>query len=315
VSRSRLGEFELIRRLAERLGPPRPEGVIGIGDDTAGIPGPDGWTLYTCDVAVEGRHFRLECTPPADLGWKIATANVSDIAACGGTPRHALVSLGVAPHVTEEQLDGLYDGLAEAGRHYGFCVVGGNVTGAAQFFVDLFMTGHAARFVTRGGARPGHLLALSGPLGASAAGQEILATGARDDIERALVRRHLRPMARLDFAEALRDGASAAIDISDGLSSELHHLAEASRVRLDVSALRLPILGELRDYAARRDRNPLDWALHGGEDYELLFSFAPSERERFARLGATEIGEVSEGSDVYLDGKPLAARGWDHLRE
>jgi thiamine-monophosphate kinase len=312
MSPARRNEFELIRRLAARIGPP-PEGLIGIGDDAAGVPVPDGWLLYTCDVAVEGRHFRLGQMTPADIGWRLASANVSDIVACGGLPRHALVSLGVPPHVADEQLDALYAGLAEAGRDFGFHVIGGNVSGANELFVDLFMTGHTGRFVPRGGARPGDVLAVSGPLGGSAAGLEILGRGARNDAERALVRRHLRPRARTDFADALRAAASAAIDISDGLSSELHHLAEASRVRLELEPARIPLAPELRAYAVARPGDSLAWALRSGEEYEVLFTYAPSDAPRFAKLGAVEIGTVRAGSGVFLDGVPLAPRGWEHL--
>jgi thiamine-monophosphate kinase len=309
---TRRSEFELIRRLAERLGPP-PTGVIGIGDDAAGVPDGDGWLLYTCDVAVEGRHFRLERMAPADIGWRLASANVSDIVACGGQPRHALVSLGVPAHTGDEQLDALYGGLAEAGRDFGFHVIGGNVSGASELFIDIFMIGHTTRFVPRGGARPGDALALSGALGGSAAGLEILERGAASDAERALVRRHLRPRARTDYADSLRDAASAAIDISDGLSSELRHLAEASRMRLELDAASIPIAPELRAHAKARGADALDWALHGGEEYEVLFTYAPINAPRFAKLGATEIGVVREGRGVYLNGKPLAPRGWDHM--
>ena len=279
MSPARRNEFELIRRLAARLGP-APEGLIGIGDDAAGVPDGEGWLLYTCDVAVEGRHFRLGQMPPADIGWRLASANVSDIVACGGLPRHVLVSLGVPPHVADEQLDALYAGLAEAGRDFGFHVIGGNVSGAHELFVDLFMTGHTSRFVPRGGARPGDVLAVSGPLGGSAAGLEILGRGARDESERALVRRHLRPRARTDFAEALRAAASAAIDISDGLSSELHHLAEASHVRLELESARIPRAPELRAYAGADPAASLGWALRGGEEYSARDDEPPPDMQR-----------------------------------
>jgi thiamine-monophosphate kinase len=315
MTRERIGEFELIRRLAERLGQPPPEGVIGIGDDAAGIPTPEGWLLLTCDIAVEGRHFRLEEASLADLGWKAATANVSDIAACGGRPRFALISLGVPAHLEPARLDALYAGIAEAGAAYGFFVVGGNVSGSAELIVDIFMTGHTNRFVPRGGARPGHLLAVSGALGDAAAALELTGGRAAGPVEQALVRRHWRPRARTDLAEALCAGASAAIDISDGLSSELHHIAEASAVRLEIERARIPCSPELAAFARARGADPLRWALHGGESYELLFSFPREEESRFAALGATVIGEAREGRGVFCSGEPLAPEGWDHLRK
>ena len=320
MTRSRIGEFDLIARLARRIGP-APEGVIGIGDDAAAVPDGAGWLIYTCDIAVENRHFTLAHTAPADLGWKVATANASDVAACGGKPRHALISLGVPARLAPEWLEGMYDGLAEAARAYGFSVLGGNVSGASELVVDLFMTGHTNRFVPRSGARPGHLLAVSGPLGDAAAGLALLGRapgGSRPDpmadpVASALLIRHHRPRARTDLADALAAGASAAIDISDGLSSELHHLARASNARLDVERGRIPCSPELLAFARAEARDPLDWALHGGEGYELLFAFAPGEEPRFRALGATVIGRVSAGAGVFLSGEPLAPQGWDHL--
>jgi thiamine-monophosphate kinase len=314
MNRDRPGEFALIRRLAERLGRPAPNGAIGIGDDAAGVPTAEGWLLLTCDIAVEGRHFLLEHIALSDLGWKVATANVSDVVACGGLPRHALVSLGVPARLDLTRLDELYDGIAEAAAAYGFHVIGGNVSGSGELIVDCFMTGHTSRFVPRGGALPGHQLAVSGPLGDGAAGLTLLGIAAPSPLERVLLRRHWRPRARTELAEALRRGASAAIDISDGLSSELHHMAQASRVRLEVDRERIPCSAELRAFAAERGTDVLGWALHGGEAYEILFSFPPEEEGRFAAHGVTVIGEVRAGEGVYLSGEPLVSAGWDHLR-
>lgn len=313
---ARLDEFELIRRLAARAGG-APPGVMGIGDDAAAIPCERGWLLLTCDIAVEGRHFLPGRTPMRDVGWKVATANVSDVVACGGRPAHALVSLTLPEWLAEADLDALYDGLAEAAAHYGFGVVGGNVSGAGTLVADVFMTGRAPRFVARGGARPGHRLAVSGTPGDSAAGLELLRRhgpgGGRPPHEAALLARHLRPRARLDLADAVAAGASAAIDISDGLSSEVHHLARASGVRLHLERGALPCSEALRAFAGERGEDPLQRVLTGGEDYELLFTFAPAEAGRFEGRDVTVIGEVGAGEGVSLSGEPLAPGGWDHL--
>jgi thiamine-monophosphate kinase len=314
MATSRLGEFELIARLASRLAPPSQAGVVGIGDDCAAIPSAGGVQLLTCDIAVAGRHFLPGRTPMADVGWKVASANVSDVCACGGRPTHALVSLGVPAEPDAEALDALYDGLAEAAGAYGFTVVGGNVSGAGQLLVDLFMLGEAPRFIARSGARPGELLAVSGRLGGAAAGLALFGepgTALSDP----LVQRHLRPRARTELVELLQAVATAAIDISDGLASELSHLAQRSGVCLAVEGAQVPLHAALGAHARERGQHALEIALHSGEEYELLFTLPAARRAALAGHDVTVIGEVRQGSGVLLDDRPLAPRGWNHLRD
>ena len=310
-----MGEFDLIAKLAARLGPPRVPGAIGIGHDCAALPDGDGFLLLKCDAAVEGRHFIRGLLPPEDIGWRIATANVSDIAASGGRPTAALVSLGVPAGFPEPELERIYDGLAEAARHYGFDVLGGNVSGASELFIDVFMVGRAQRFLPRSGAQAGDLVVVSGPLGDSAAGLEVLKRGGAGALEHALVQRHRRPRARLDLVDPLQGVAHACIDISDGLSSELNHVATASGVCLSVERDRIPVSDALRRHAAEAGRDPVDYALSGGEDYELLFTVPRGGAlQALGGLGTRIIGEAVPGQGVLLDGKPLASTGWDHLR-
>jgi thiamine-monophosphate kinase len=314
-----LGEFELIERLASRLEAPRVRGAVGIGDDCAALPTEDGFLLLTCDAAVANRHFVAGLTPWLDVGWRIGTANVSDIVACGGRPFAALSSLGVPADMAPESLEAVYDGLADAARHYGFDVLGGNVSGAAELWIDLFMLGRTRRFLSRKGAQPGDLIVVSGPLGDSAAGLELLRSRTRAADAPAyaapLVQRHLRPQARLDLVEPLLAVATAAIDVSDGLASELHHLAQGSGVRLAVQRGRIPHSAELAAFAADRGRDPVQIALHSGEEYELVFTVPPGGgMVPFGGLGTRIIGEAQAGSGVLIDGEPLANLGWDHLR-
>ncbi len=313
------GEFELIERLASRLEAPRRAGAVGIGDDCAALPTPDGFLLLTCDAAVANRHFIAGLTPWLDVGWRIGTANVSDIVACGGRPSAALSSLGVPPEFPPAALEAVYDGLADAARHYGFDVLGGNVSGAGELWVDLFMIGHTRRFLSRAGARPGDLVAVSGPLGDSAAGLDLLRARIRPGEAPAyatvLMQRHLRPQARLDLVDALLATATAAIDVSDGLASELHHLARRSGVRIAIERSRIPYSTELDAFAAGRGGDPVQMALHSGEEYQVVFTVPPGGGlVPFGGLGTRIIGEVQAGSGVLMDGEPLAALGWDHLR-
>jgi len=316
-----VGEFALIARLTQRLGQALPPGVVGIGDDTAGvpltaIPQGQGFLLLTCDMAVAGRHFHPQHTPPEDVGWRVATANVSDVVACGGQPAHALVSLGVPQGQDPVWLERLYAGLAQAAQAYGFVVLGGNVSAAAELLVDVFLTGFTPKFVARRGAKPGDALWVSGPLGDAAAGLEVLLAGQPPGTPDAqtLLARHLRPQAQLTLAPLLVRLASAAIDISDGLSSELHHLAQASGVRLEVQAARLPCSAELARYAQARQQAALPYQLHGGEGYQVLFTAPPAAADELAAWGAVCIGQVTAGQGVLLDGVPLVSLGFDHLR-
>jgi thiamine-monophosphate kinase len=317
MGKAGLGEFDLIARLAARLqarpGTPPGAGTVGIGDDCAAIPHAGGVQLLTCDIAVAGRHFLPGRTPMADVGWKLAAANVSDVCACGGRPTHALVSLGLPPEPDVAALDALYDGLAEAAQAYGFAVVGGNVSGAAELIVDLFMLGEAPRFIARAGAQPGDLLAVSGRLGGAAAGLALFTAGATP-LAHPLVQRHLRPCARSDLVPLLQAQASAAIDISDGLASELGHLAGRSGVCLAVAGARVPLAEGLAAPARALDTTPLELALHSGEEYELLFTLPAARREALAGCDVTVIGEVRAGSGVLLDERALEPGGWDHLR-
>lgn len=309
-----MGEFELIAKLTARLGPPRRPGAIGIGHDCAALPDGDGFLLLKVDAAVDGRHFIRGLLPPADIGWRVATATASDIAASGGAPTAALVSLGVPDRFPDSELEAIYGGLAEAARAYGFDVLGGNVTGAKELFLDVFMTGQAKRFLSRSGAQPGDLVVVSGPVGDSAAGLDLLKARGSEALDHPLVVRHRRPRARLDLREALQQSAHACIDISDGLSSELNHLATSSGVCLAIERRRIPLTDSLQAYASSAGRDPFAYALGGGEDYELLFTVPRGGMVPFGGKGTCILGEVVAGSGVLLDGKPLASSGWDHLR-
>jgi thiamine-monophosphate kinase len=315
MKRPSLGEFELIARLAARLPVPEGSGIIGIGDDAAAIPCGEELLLLTCDIAVAGRHFLPGLTPMADVGWKVTTSNVSDIVACGGRPGAALISLGVPAQATEADFDELYRGIAEAAAHYGFQVLGGNVSGATELVVDCFMVGRTPRFIPRGGARPGELIALSGAVGESDAGLAVLQAGEEGAEAQGLLRRHLRPVARTDLVDSLQETASAAIDISDSLASELNHLAEASGARMEVDGASIPVSPRLAAFSEKRGEDPLQRVLFGGEEYELVFTLPPDRAGRLEGSGVKLIGEVTEGSGVFLSGRPLPAKGWDHLRD
>lgn len=307
------GEFAAIERLAavlgERFGPP-PPGALWVGDDAAVAPdGPDRWRLLTTDMAVAGVHGDLALMSLADFGWRALVAAVSDIAAMGGTPHEAVVAVG-APSGTD--LDTLYDGVADAAKACGCPVVGGDLASAPVLTLAVAVTGlvsGAPPPVTRAGASAGDHIFVTGELGASSAGLRLLRAGHADDrYSDRSTDAHLRPMARLAEGDAARRaGATAMIDVSDGLVAELDHIASASG------------LGWCVDEVPAAPGATLDEATTGGEDYELVVVTADSDTllRSFRNAGLRRpvlIGLVeADASARSLLGHPApAAGGWEH---
>ena len=323
-----IGEFGLIDRL--RVGCLHGGGVIrGIGDDAAVLEfTPGALVLATCDMLVEGRHFLRQHITPYQLGRKALAVNLSDIAAMGGTPRHVLVSIGLPPDLGVEFVEGIYEGMKGLAAATSVNIVGGDtVRSPERVIVAVAVLGAVARgkAITRAGARTGDLVCVTGTLGASAAGLALLAAGEASAEFVAVVRAHTRPEPPVEAGVALAEAglATAMIDLSDGIASDLGHLARRSGVGASVAAERLPIARVTREAARALGEDPIRWALHGGEDYELLFT-VPPERFRavpplLAPLGvvATIVGEVG-GEGVRLrapDGseRPLTPAGFRHF--
>ncbi len=332
-----IGEFGLIGRIARALPSPGEGVVVGIGDDVA-VLRTDGtrYILATCDIQVETVHFLRDRITPRQLGQKVVAINVSDIAAMGGLPRYLLVSL-VLPKETEVAfVDGLYEGMQEECARWGAEIVGGNMAHSPDgIIVDLFLLGEVEpdRLLRRSGARVGDRVLVTGTLGDSAAGLALLLhpEAVCPDVHRdSVLRRHLTPTPRLwEGRTVARSGlATAAIDVSDGLASDIGHICEMSGVGVRIWADALPISDAARAVAGAVGADPLDWALFGGEDYELLFT-APADRApELVRQVQEEtgtpvgiIGEITPAEEgttlVRADGVtlPLRKGGWDHFRE
>lgn len=307
-----MSEFALIDRLRRRLaGPP---GETWVGDDVAVVAGPTGQLLLAADAVVAGVHADLSLVGLDDLGWKAMVANLSDVAAVGGRPTHALVT--VAGPLAETDVDLLYDGIVEASRRYSCPVVGGDLTWAPTLMVAVAVAGDAGPVppppVLRSGARPGDVLFVTGPLGSSAAGLDLLRSGrAAESPDLALA--HRRPRARVPEGAAARAaGATAMIDVSDGLAAEVHHLADASGVGVVVD--RVPVaIG-----VSRMSDDPEGMALGGGEDYELVFTASDPARVEtvFAEMGLgvpLRIGRCTDDStERRLRDAELRVLGWEH---
>lgn len=313
-----LGEFGLIGAIRRLLPAAGAQMLVGIGDDAAVLRAPDRRVVATMDLLVEGRHFRREWSSAFDVGCKAAARNLADVAAMGAEPTGLLLGLAVPGDLPVAWVEELVRGLAAESGRAGASIAGGDVSGAATVMLAITALGDLSGRapVTRAGARPGDLLAVAGRLGRSAAGFALL-DASQDSAApelAALVASHRRPQPPYAAGpEAARLGASAMIDVSDGLVADLRHVAEASGVLIDVQADRLPADEALQAAAiALGGADWLGWALGGGEDHALAATFPAG-----SRLPGywTVIGSVAEGRGVLVNGRPAAGvTGWDHFR-
>ncbi|HEK25567.1 MAG TPA: thiamine-phosphate kinase [Hydrogenobaculum sp.] len=304
-----IGEFELIKKLTAILED------NSIGDDTAYINIDNKVSLnITCDAFLEDVHF-LRRYPPESIGFKSISINVSDIVANGGKPLYSLISLMIPDDIDERFIERIYEGVKSASLFYNLKIVGGNISKSSKLGIDVFLIGEVDRFVSRAGANVGDDVVVSGTLGDSYAGFKLLTSKKQyEEYELRLIERHLRPTARIDYINHIRKYASASMDISDGLSSDLWHIAERSNVVIDIDLNKIPISRELRLYASKENLNPYDLALSGGEDYQLLFC---QKKEHFNPfLDNTVIGQVIEKGKalVLVNGKELERTGFDHFK-
>ncbi len=342
-----LGEFGLIGLIRRRAQHRSPGMVSGIGDDAAVLaPEGDESLLATTDMLLEGVHFQRRWGCPRELGRKALAVNLSDIAAMGGRPQYALLGLAIpGDGPSLQELEALLAGLEEEAAICGVTLVGGDTCASKSGLVlALTVLGRvpAGRSVMRSGAKPGDGLWLTGVVGGAAAGLLALEHGVRpgagwpDEVSRpgwlgpeeeaairAAVAAHLTPVPRLTAGQALVGCATAMIDVSDGIASDVGHLCVESRAAARILASRVPIHPGAAAMARLAGRDPLDLALRGGEDYELLFTAATDPRPVLAAavpdLPVTRIGEVLAGDPVprlvHADGREeVLAGGFDHLR-
>jgi thiamine-monophosphate kinase len=334
-------EFRLIQRFRQQTSriPPglRSSVLLGIGDDAAVLkPHPHQVLVATTDVSVEDVHFRLSYMTYRQVGHRAVVANMSDLAAMGARPRYALIVLGLGPQATTPDVNALYAGITAACVRAGAVVIGGDISASRKLFVSITLLGEAKphEILKRSGARVGDILYVTGTLGDSRAGLEILQgrppgdrrTG-RSSLHRTyLTRRHISPTARLAEGRtlAMTRLASSAIDVSDGLAGDLRHICEESMTGAIVDLRRLPLSDSLRAYAHAWCQDPMGYALAGGEDYELLFtvprrlSRPVNALIRQGRLCATPIGMITAAAAglraIGTDGKTrvLSAKSYEH---
>ena len=323
---SELGEFGLIDLLARMINSLADKQlVIGIGDDAAAWYCDASIQLATVDSFIQDVHFSLDTASWEDLGWKAMASNLSDIAAMGGVPRYALVSLAIPPHTEVEDVTALYQGMIKLAQQFGVAIIGGDTNSAPLVAITITILGctrnRDKHILTRSAAQPGEQVAVTGYLGAAAAGLEMLTKQLQFDLEATalLKRAFLHPYPRLAEGQLLIDkGVKTAIDISDGLISDLNQVCKSSQVGARIEIDHVPIQPTVK---ANFSQKSLELALSGGEDYELLFTASAEVIDKVKRAAfcpITVIGEIVADNKITLvdsQGNPLdfGKAGWEHF--
>jgi thiamine-monophosphate kinase len=327
-------EDSLLRKIAEssrssRSGTAAPSVSLGIGDDAALFrPKPGYQTILTCDWFLEGTHFLLKKHPPDAIGWKCLARALSDVAAMGGAPRCFLLSLALPQTHTARWLDLFLAGLRRASSKFHCALAGGDTTRRNDILINITVVGEipSGRAVLRSGAREGDVLYVSGRLGEAELGLRLVQQSRRlASKKNPLTRKHLYPEPRLALGQWLvKNGlATAMMDLSDGLSSDLPRLCAASAVGACLEMAKIPLV-RAADVALKHGHDPLQLALHGGDDYELLFTTAARKAKllpkTFRGVSLTAIGEITRKRDLLVreeDGRTwqFLPCGWDPFRE
>ena len=324
---SELGEIGFLKKIEAFLPLSDKSVLISIGDDAAAVKVSKGKTLLaTTDLLTDGIHFDLRYISFFQLGAKALLVNISDIAAMGGIPKYALIAIAVPDNIKVAELNELYRGIKKTASSYNVSIIGGDTSGSKNSLtINITLLGEAkqANIITRGGARPGDKIFVTGTLGDSSAGLELLKKGKRKGF---LINRHIRPIPRLKEACFIAKNRLAAsmIDVSDGLSTDLNHICRMSRVGAVIYEEKIPVSAELKNI--RLKKPPLHYALSGGEDYELLFTVNEKNVIKIYnaisknRLSAAMIGEITERKKgiLLVDSKgrqrPLLPTGFNHFK-
>ena len=312
------GEFGLIGRIKKSIILFSKDVAVGIGDDAAVLEyDKNNYMLLTTDMLVENDHFSLKFSTPAQIGMKAVEQNVSDIAAMGGIPKFAVISVALPNDVSVGFVDGLYKGINKKSKEYKINIVGGNITHSREIVINISLIGLVEKkfLALRSGAEIGDLVFCSGDVGKSTAGLELL----RHNLKGKSVKPHLEQKSRLKLArELVRAGINSMIDVSDGVASEVKHICDESKVGAVIYADKIPISkGTITDSKKLR-KDAVDFALYGGEDFELVFTAGKNKLKQLKKFDITAIGEIVDrknGIKLVRNNKKISIEsGFDHFR-
>lgn len=306
-----LGEFGLIDRLAERV--EDKEGLIkGIGDDCAVLEDGDTYNLMTTDMLVSGDHFNRDWHTPKQIGSKSIVVNISDIAAMGGYPEWGLISIALPDDIDVEYIDEIYSGMLEASKEYDLTIIGGDTTHGDILVINVVVIGKVEKenLCLRGDAEVGDFVCVTGDLGKSWAGLDLLRAG-----KEGYTGYHLEPKCRLEEGRKLAPHVNAMIDVSDGLASEVNHICRESNVGALIDKDKVPISEKTKGAARTLDKDPMFWALSGGEDFELVFTIPKEKISLIQEIDHVIVGEITEEGVYLVDGEKTELKGgYDHFK-
>ena len=309
----KIGEFGLIDKIYRK--PRNKDILVGIGDDAAVVKVGGKLLVVTTDTMVEGDHFSFAYFTPEQVGKKAIEVNVSDIGAMGGIPKYALVSLVLPEDIDVEIIDKIYEGMRQVGTKYGVEIIGGNITHGKQLVIDIDMIGEVKKenLCLRRDAKPGDFILVSGDLGASTAGLNMFLKKIKG--QEYVKKKHLEPKAKFQKVKYFLKYINAMIDVSDGLASEVGHICEQSKVGAVIYGDNIPIKDETWQAAKAVGKDPLDYALYGGEDFELVFTVS---EENLGKVKGFLVGEITKrkGAYLYSRGKEelIKKHGYDHFK-
>ncbi len=310
-----MGEFDLINSIKEKIKNNSKDVIVGIGDDCAVLEkNKEEYQLITTDSLVEQDHFNLQWSTPEQVGKKAIEQSVSDIAAMGGTPEFVLVSLGLKDQ-DQDFIDKLYNGINEKLQLYNINLIGGNITHSNQIFINITMLGsiNKNKVALRKNAKIRDLIYCSGSVGSSTTGLELL----RSNLKGNSITHNLEPTSRLKLSHELTQlGIKCMIDVSDGVAPEVKHICTESNLGAIIKADKLPISQETINDCKQLNKDPIDFALYGGEDYELVFTAPIELKEKLKDLDVTEIGIITD-KDIKIkinnELKDIES-GFDHFK-
>jgi len=312
------GEFGLIDRINRGIKLFSKDVIFGIGDDAAVLRyNKDNYMLLTTDMLVENDHFSLEFSTPMQIGMKAVEQNVSDIAAMGGIPKFAVISIALPNDIDAGFVDGLYKGINKKAKEYKISIVGGNIAHSREIVINISLTGLVEKkfLALRSGAEIGDLIFCSGDAGKSTAGLELLRHGKKG----ASIKPHLEPKCRLDLARKLvKLGINSMIDVSDGVASEVNHICDESKVGAIIYADKIPISKNTIFDSRKIGKDAVDFALYGGEDFELVFTANKNKLKQLKKLDVKFIGNIVNkkfGIKLIKNSQKLNIEsGFDHFK-